>query len=1229
MGLPIAPREMDDYHTPLKKAADPSHAHEQPKQGVHSSHKKKKLYVRSPRAESLVPLCDLIKRVEAMGSGLGKKGEAIRELEPSLGKLVIRVRGNCGVTNWARLPRIGELGLGMRYVYIEYRVEGPRGGLEVEACRRSTQERFRIALTSCRKNETPTVSGGCVKGVLPGDRDWTLLCVDVEACAKSMSSGVSRVTLKSITARAEIAVRGAWASNSDFSLEPRAAPKDLRQQSCQWHRFPALPPEVDDEQDQKHMVEPVVVQKQKTTVVNSSALVDDNERQEREWVAKYPARVGKCDMLVWTRLGPIYSSGRALCRVRHDKYEWWQPGAEPIDAMTASADGNNVACAASSRCSLWSCSGVGLQWQCDWTAHDGQTTALSFRDDGLALCSAGFDSRKRPQIAIWDAPRLPKREAVMTRGGGSEDFGCSARQLADFDVKRLRWSRYEPMTAIVSCGYENVRYWRLDDKKRGHLPGTSAALHEYARRTTMLDLDFAQHQVLVATDRGLLLQLSYADRSVLCALRLHESAITRVIATASFIATSSRDGLVRLWPHDFSDYLIEARHDSEVTDMLVTPGESPQVLCAQADGSLGELDMTSQSYLNLAKAHARPITDLAFSSASFLNNSKGVCATCSQDGTIRIWDLEDLHYVSEFTSGVDDKPTRLLFVADALIAGFESGAVRAIAQDEDTPVHRAHQFGPIQRLVTSATAYFSGAADGAVCAYSLDPLATEAPLRSTHVDVAQPLLRKCQPQQVDLAASLDVIAALTSRDPSRIFLFDHCLRRLSLVATAPEPLVDVAFSSLSTLWASAASGARYKLNTSTGRIEDHRKKTLSFPSSSSRWAKTNPEPSPALYDRVAVCSSADDDVLLATACADNIQLFSLDGARGRQRLKHAHAAEVTRLAFSPDGTVLASADASGCVCFWRRSPAQSLLQNETAVVVDRFEEECRDACWVEDMVIGAVGSSKLIVKSLDEGVSSASFTQPDGPIVRVAAQTHNLIAIATATRVTLFTLNQGLLDEVASVNFAGARHLVATAESAYAANESDIIEMPSLNVSHLQIQAACATPQNTCLVANGHVLSDLDAGLVVQRERAQPREANAIAASETAIAIASTNHLSILTDNESWRHVANTYGPVFNLALQEEPVSKLYVATPDHLVVYEFDSHGTLRPSSLLRLESTLVSITPHPEACVLFCRDGTLLAYFPTSVPEQSVYSDLVADGAAKDDYELLALSCESPASP
>ena len=77
--------------------------------------------------------------------------------------------------------------------------------------------------------------------------------------------------------------------------------------------------------------------------------------------------------------------------------------------------------------------------------------------------------------------------------------------------------------------------------------------------------------VFVAAASGHVLQVSYAQRSLLCVLKLHDGPIRGVAATPGYVVTAADDGYVRLWPPGFADFLMEAKHDAPVVSISVAP----------------------------------------------------------------------------------------------------------------------------------------------------------------------------------------------------------------------------------------------------------------------------------------------------------------------------------------------------------------------------------------------------------------------------------------------------------------------------------------------------------------------------------------------------------------------------------------------------------------------------------------------------------------------------------
>lgn len=138
-------------------------------------------------------------------------------------------------------------------------------------------------------------------------------------------------------------------------------------------------------------------------------------------------------------------------------------------------------------------------------------------------------------------------------------------------------------------------------------------------------------------------------------------------------AVGSEDGYLRLWPLDFSSVLLEAEHEGPVSSVHISPDGSC-VLSTTCSGQLGCLDVPSREYSVLARSHTAPVLALA------TEHSRGQLATVSQDHTVRIWDLETLQQLYDFTSP-EEAPCTVAFhpTQPTLFCGFHSGAVRSFS----------------------------------------------------------------------------------------------------------------------------------------------------------------------------------------------------------------------------------------------------------------------------------------------------------------------------------------------------------------------------------------------------------------------------------------------------------------------------------------------------------------------------------------------------------------------
>ncbi|KAL7979088.1 hypothetical protein Chor_015112 [Crotalus horridus] len=149
--------------------------------------------------------------------------------------------------------------------------------------------------------------------------------------------------------------------------------------------------------------------------------------------------------------------------------------------------------------------------------------------------------------------------------------------------------------------------------------------------------------------------------------------LNSICLSSSFCATASDDGYLRLWPLDFSEVFLEAEHNNPVSSVRISP-DNLKVLCTTAAGNVGCLDIQSRDYYTIMRSHVGTVW--AFS----VDSSQKQLVTVSKDSTIRIWNVESLQQLYEFTAS-DEIPCAVAFhpFQPIFACGFDTGVVRTIS----------------------------------------------------------------------------------------------------------------------------------------------------------------------------------------------------------------------------------------------------------------------------------------------------------------------------------------------------------------------------------------------------------------------------------------------------------------------------------------------------------------------------------------------------------------------
>ncbi|GMF19093.1 unnamed protein product [Phytophthora fragariaefolia] len=336
----------------------------------------------------------------------------------------------------------------------------------------------------------------------------------------------------------------------------------------------------------------------------------------------------------------------------------------------------------------------------------------------LLLCIVGRDECFRTQIFIWDCSCLRRgNEPALSPAAVS----LVARQTSDFPIDCIAFSPYENQDQyhLVSCGRENVRYWRVNSST-GHLTGCPVILNEYSRGTVFTDIGFDTiveshpsdirrvRPLYVSSSLGTLVVIDYDLKQVICVYQLHDARINCLSINEGFCVTGSDDCFLRVWPLDFTDFFLEAHHEAGVSSLDVSP-DGMKILVGTRNNAIGLLDIADQQYATLLRSHNKEITAMAHAPwgsplASLLledarpggiGTPDSELVTASSDGTLRIWDTSSGYQLYEFDTQ-HERVTSLAVspVSSGIVAvGFASGYTRIF------DVHRTSTIGTTSDVI--------------------------------------------------------------------------------------------------------------------------------------------------------------------------------------------------------------------------------------------------------------------------------------------------------------------------------------------------------------------------------------------------------------------------------------------------------------------------------------------------------------------------------------------------
>jgi WD40 repeat protein len=222
----------------------------------------------------------------------------------------------------------------------------------------------------------------------------------------------------------------------------------------------------------------------------------------------------------------------------------------------------------------------------------GEIVSIAFNSDCSQLITVGLDVLRRFQISVWNLKFLISQSRVINFSDSAGKTALVAKQISEFSIFKIRCNPAF-LDGLVSCGRENIRMWRV---KSQHLIGRPVLLSQYARDHIYSDIAFEQDSsdadqiAYAASGKGTVLKFHLITGQVICAYRLHESAIRAFGIHHGFAFTGGDDSRLRIWPLNFVDFLLEARHEGGVKSIF--PSGNKLAISTTA-GTIGILDVTS------------------------------------------------------------------------------------------------------------------------------------------------------------------------------------------------------------------------------------------------------------------------------------------------------------------------------------------------------------------------------------------------------------------------------------------------------------------------------------------------------------------------------------------------------------------------------------------------------------------------------------------------------------
>lgn len=615
--------------------------------------------------------------------------------------------------------------------------------------------------------------------------------------------------------------------------------------------------------------------------------------------------------------------------------------------------------------------------------HGVDVADMQFSPDGQIIASGGDDLAVR----LWRRDGIPL--AVL--------------EGHDSVVLAVRFSPDGQILASSDQGNGVIRLWKRDGTFVGALEG---------HRGPVWDLQFTlDGQMLVSAGSDGTVRLWRRDGALLLTLEGHTGTVRdiHISPNGQLLASASDDGTVRLWRRDGTRlHTFSEESGAEATEVAFSP-DGLTLAAAYRDGTL-QLWHSDGMAIATLEGHSDLVTAVRFSPDG------EVLASSSWDGTVRLWKADGAPLAT--LQGHADWVNDVHFTPDGagLVSASRDGTVRLWLRD-GTPLttFRGHTAGVNRALISpDGRTLASASNDGTVRLWQANPFPPEVLKSDDRV-----------PDAINGMAISPDGQTVAWIDDTNTLLWRRSDSALITLPSNQKNIVNeyISYSPDGELIAVAGRRLIPDLSAWVGIVRLWRSDGTPI----AILQADDQEPGSSLILRFSP-----DGELLASMTHNQVILWSRTGTL--LAVFSGHTDDITALAFSPDGQLIATASWDGTVRLWRRDGTPvAVLEDHSRTVTDiSFSSDGQilaSASW--DGTVKLWRRQGPLLKTLtgdgDNGYITVNFS-PDGNVL-AASDESGTVYLWTPDGRPLSVLD-GHADRVRTVRFSPDGSILASGDDA-------------------------------------------------------------------------------------------------------------------------------------------------------------------------------------------------------